>query len=784
MKLKYKATLTMFLFGAFFIVSVTLSYYYYYQKTTLKNAEVSTLDLTGEIARYIESHFEEKGKIATTLASTPLFLQALTESNNQFAILSDNERKEKIARLNQRWQKSPDPNDSFIQNYLTNPVANYLKKQIAFFPEEYGEIFLTNRYGVIIATTNKLTTLAHGHKYWWLASYAKGKGRIFFDDRGYDNSVDGYVLGVVVPVIEHGQILGIMKCNINITGLLSKIMEGYSSNRHHGRTKIVRSKGLIVYEKGREPLSTSIADILSQKLVQRQSGSIIFEDHGSQICAAYSPVQITMGSSQYGFGGSFESIDHIKGNTGEGWYVFIFREVKEILLPVSTTTYLFGAVGGIFVLLAAFVSWFLGNRISQSIMRFSRIAKGIGLGKLDSTVEITSNDEIGDLATSFNAMAADINKTQGALKENLNLLAESQRVGKVGGWEFDIDSEKPVWTEETYAIHELELTDELTVEKALNFYTPASRLIMKRVVQRAIEHDEPYDVELEIMTAKGNLRTVHTIGKSDVERHRIYGYIQDITERKCIEKQLIRTQKLEATALLAGGIAHDFNNLLSVITGYVDIVLDDLGVNHRNAEALREVLRASKSAEELANRFISLSSGGTPSKRKSSVNDLIMDSVDATLSSADYQAELSLEDNLWQVEMDTRQMGQVFKNVLLNAKESMEEGGVIQIRSENISSLKDEAIDTKSIAGKQFVKIVVTDQGKGISNQIMQNIFDPYFSTKERGPQKGMGLGLTVALSIVQRHDGHMVVKSGEKVGTSVCIYLPAAAENKHFKYE
>ena len=161
-----------------------------------------------------------------------------------------------------------------------------------------------------------------------------------------------------------------------------------------------------------------------------------------------------------------------------------------------------------------------------------------------------------------------------------------------------------------------------------------------------------------------------------------------------------------------------------------------------------------------------------------------MDSVDATLSSADYQAELSLEDNLWQVEMDTRQMGQVFKNVLLNAKESMEEGGVIQIRSENISSLKDEAIDTKSIAGKQFVKIVVTDQGKGISNQIMQNIFDPYFSTKERGAQKGMGLGLTVALSIVQRHDGHMVVKSGEKVGTSVCIYLPAAAENKHFKYE
>jgi two-component system cell cycle sensor histidine kinase/response regulator CckA len=161
---------------------------------------------------------------------------------------------------------------------------------------------------------------------------------------------------------------------------------------------------------------------------------------------------------------------------------------------------------------------------------------------------------------------------------------------------------------------------------------------------------------------------------------------------------------------------------------------------------------------------------------KLSIKELITESVDVVLSGADYPAELSLGENLWQVEVDAGQMNQVFKNVLINAKESTEDDGAIQIYAENISSLIDESIVAETLTDSQFVKIVISDQGEGIPDQIMPNIFDPYFTTKERGAQKGMGLGLTVALSIVQQHDGHMVVKSAEKNGTSVFIYLPAVA--------
>ena len=256
----------------------------------------------------------------------------------------------------------------------------------------------------------------------------------------------------------------------------------------------------------------------------------------------------------------------------------------------------------------------------------------------------------------------------------------------------------------------------------------------------------------------------------------VIGFIfvfSDITERKKLEKELIKSQKLEATSILAGGIAHDFNNLLAVITGNIDMAMDDLGMNHRNADDLKEAFKACMKAQDLTKKFITFSSGGTPVRRKSSIKELLTESDEAVFSGTDCPTELSFGENLWQVEVDKGQMSQVFKNVLLNAKESMKEGGTVQIRAENISSLIDEDIVAETKADRRFVKIDITDQGTGISDQIMYNIFDPYFSTKDRGAQKGMGLGLTVASSIIKQHNGHMVIKSEENVGTSVYIYLP-----------
>jgi len=131
---------------------------------------------------------------------------------------------------------------------------------------------------------------------------------------------------------------------------------------------------------------------------------------------------------------------------------------------------------------------------------------------------------------------------EGKLKHLQRLLLETGRIGHVGGWEFYIDTRQLTWTEEVYRIHEAELDYELSIEKGINFYAPSSRPIIEQAVRKAIELGEPYDLELELITAKGTRRNVHTIGMRDSELGRVLGFFQDITERKRIEERLRRYQ--------------------------------------------------------------------------------------------------------------------------------------------------------------------------------------------------------------------------------------------------
>ncbi len=145
---------------------------------TIIDGELSNLkNISDEIAQHINSHLKEKANIALTLSSAPLITTTLRKSNAEFSVLQELERKSIIAERNEHWIKTKNSDDPFIQAHMSTPAAQYLKKQQELLPATYGEIFLTNAYGVMIATTGKLTTLAHAHKYWWKNGFHDGRGK-------------------------------------------------------------------------------------------------------------------------------------------------------------------------------------------------------------------------------------------------------------------------------------------------------------------------------------------------------------------------------------------------------------------------------------------------------------------------------------------------------------------------------------------------------------------------------------------------------------------------------
>ena len=259
MKLQYKAAGLMIFMGMVILLFITIVYSNLNKQTVLQKELQNIKNLSKEIAHHMDTHLEASIEITRTLSSAPIIMDALLKSNTEYTAFSVSERDNGINTLNNRWMETKDIGDPFIQKHLTNPVAEFLKLQQIIMPGLYGEIFLTNRYGVMIASTGKLTTLAHAHKYWWIASYYDGRGRVFLDDRGFDISVEGYVLGIVVPIREGNEIIGILKSNMNLCGPLTDILQDFRL-RHPGKIQIVRTEGLIVTEEGKIPLSSSLPE--------------------------------------------------------------------------------------------------------------------------------------------------------------------------------------------------------------------------------------------------------------------------------------------------------------------------------------------------------------------------------------------------------------------------------------------------------------------------------------------------------------------------------------------
>jgi len=248
---------------------------------------------------------------------------------------------------------------------------------------------------------------------------------------------------------------------------------------------------------------------------------------------------------------------------------------------------------------------------------------------------------------------------------------------------------------------------------------------------------------------------------------------RDVTEGRRIKKKLLKAQRLESIGVLAGGIAHDFNNILAAILGNVELAAMLVGPDAEAYPLLNMATKASHRAKDLTRQLLTFSKGGNPVTKITSIRETITESTDFILRGSSVSCKYSIPDDLWLVDIDSAQIGQVMQNLVINAKAAMPEGGEIEISGINVE--KSESLPAKPTAstGQRFVAITVTDRGCGISEKNLETIFDPYFTTKK----EGSGLGLAITHSIIQKHKGYIEVQSRQDVGTSFTLFLPVAKE-------
>ncbi|MHB8108439.1 MAG: PAS domain-containing hybrid sensor histidine kinase/response regulator [Syntrophorhabdaceae bacterium] len=253
-------------------------------------------------------------------------------------------------------------------------------------------------------------------------------------------------------------------------------------------------------------------------------------------------------------------------------------------------------------------------------------------------------------------------------------------------------------------------------------------------------------------------------------------YLRDITARKHMEEELLNFRKLESIGILAGGIAHDFNNLLMSMLGYISLAklyLEGPGLKAR--EKLNQAERTIDRAKELTAQLLTFSKGGNPLKKELQIEPILHE-ASRTLPRSGISCNYSLDKDLWLVHADETQLKQVVRQLVQNAGEAMGGKGTITISAKN----KLLSADQESIlpAGK-YIELCVSDTGKGIHREHISQVFDPYFTTKDFGPQKGMGLGLAVCYSIVKKHGGQIELESEINKGTTFRILLPAYKTKK-----
>ncbi len=302
------------------------------------------------------------------------------------------------------------------------------------------------------------------------------------------------------------------------------------------------------------------------------------------------------------------------------------------------------------------------------------------------------------------------------------------------------------------------------------------KMVVDRYYRRLAGEEEPKEYEFRVLHKDGVTRIlVNTNVGLIIFRIRValVGTVKDITEKKRLESQLLRAQRMESIGTLASGIAHDINNVLTPIMLSQEL-LQEKQTDEESKRMLNTIKKSAQRGADLMKQMLSITQGVESERNAFQITHFISEIMQIAKETFPRNIEIKTDipKDLWTIQGDATQLHQVITNLCVNARDAMSDGGILSISAENLFIDENYARMNSEAKIGPYVVIKVSDTGTGIPPQIMDRIFDPFFTTKEHG--KGTGLGLSISLGIVRSHGGFINVYSEIGRGSAFKVYLPA----------
>ncbi|MBK2124335.1 hybrid sensor histidine kinase/response regulator, partial [Fangia hongkongensis] len=373
------------------------------------------------------------------------------------------------------------------------------------------------------------------------------------------------------------------------------------------------------------------------------------------------------------------------------------------------------------------------------------------------------------------ARTAELEKAQEKLLSSQQFLEAI--FSSVNSFLFVLDKELNMTMINQTALNKLNFSETELVGE--NIFSLLDAGTQKDKIQEVLLSTEDHTIETELISKDKKhisvLFTCTTINKSTLSPAIICA-AQDISELKETKEQLMQAQKLESIGKLAGGVAHDFNNLLMGIMGHADLLLLKLK-DEKLLKHVQAISSSSQKASGLTKQLLGFARKGQYERSVLNANTMIEETllILKSVLNKNIKIDCKLQEDLWPIEGDSGQISQVLMNIAVNAKDAMPEGGHLQFTTSNIYADESFCQVNTMLSIGAYIDISISDSGIGMSKEVIQKMFEPFYTTKEVG--KGTGLGLSMVYGIIKNHQGEIRVYSEPGVGTLFHIYLPAKVE-------